>query len=169
MSDVLAGQIVRAAHVVDHETRIDAIEAGNYGTRLTDIESFGSAYTALTGASGTIAASSYANLPGSSSVTLTKRLASTKLQVDIVQTFYNSGAAGTDFMIGVRIGSTDYDCGSMFHDNTLLRLPCIGYQLIAGIGAGSVTVQGRWKRNSGTGTGNVIGSDRFTLRVVEVR
>jgi hypothetical protein len=107
---------------------------------------------AVTSGSDTIAVGTYTNLAGTgsqTSFTFVKRFTSTRVRLS--GSIGISAAAVGGAMLGATINGTDYDiCVAV--TASAARGSGSGARYIAGIPAGTYTVQGRWKRSAGSGT-----------------
>jgi hypothetical protein len=121
--------------------------------------------TAAQSDGGTTTSSSYANMPGPSSLSFTKAAASTKLVVTINTTYWTS-TSGLATYIGINIGGTDYDCMKFFFNASATHVPISCTRVIPGLSAGSKTIQMRWKSASGT-TLNQVVNDWNSITVTE--
>lgn len=111
----------------------------------------------------------YANLPAPSSVSFTKQLNTTRLKVDLhVSCIAN--AINTIAFFGVQVGGADYDVSSFVARGSAGITQMVSGVLYvpAGVTAGILTVQIRWKRTFGTGTVSIDGNDRVSLSIEEV-
>ncbi|MEK7152953.1 MAG: hypothetical protein AAB834_03335, partial [Patescibacteria group bacterium] len=111
--------------------------------------------------------STYVNMPGTSSLTFTKAAASTKLTVMVTQTSFIVTAANNVLGVGVRIDSTDYDCGKLFINTLNVHVQLACSVVIPSVPAGSQTIQLRMKRISGTGGIRMDTNDWITISVLE--
>src|SRR5690348_468954 len=133
--------------------------AGNRitGTQATNIvyqNEDGISGAAVTSGSDTTTSSSYVNLAGTGSVTsfsFTKALTSTRLIVRLEMGWQNATAV-SDMSAGVLVNGTDYECARQSLNTTTNIGYVAGFAIITGLTAGAYTIQGRWKRRSGTGT-----------------
>jgi hypothetical protein len=107
--------------------------------------------------------------PGNPSVTITKRYDNTALLVIFNATFFVS-VANTGPAFGVDINGTTTTTSQNPGANTInVRLQSSGVAKITGVNAGSVTVNGMWRRYGGTGlVQTVAGDDYFSLYVQEI-
>lgn len=120
------------------------------------------------GSTGTSTVTSYANLPATSSFSFTKLLDDSDLRIDMHISCWSSGAGSTTPRFGVQISSTDYDmCGSLINTASE-HVAFSGTRIITGLAAGTYTIQGRFKRVSGTGTITVDSGDWISLAASEV-
>lgn len=124
----------------------------------------------ITNACGTSTTTSatYVNLPATSSFSFTKqRGAETKLKVFMsCSSFAQTNPAGARF--AVLVNGVDTDICQHVHSAINTRNGASGMGQITGLAAGTYTVQGRWKRVSGTGTMAVNTDDWLSIRVQEV-
>lgn len=126
--------------------------------------------TAVTSGTDTVAVTSYANLAGTGSTTsfsFTKRYGSTRVRVQVCASLYAS-VAGSGAMLGVRINGVDYDVLRVQCATANERYAPTGVAYLTGIGAGTYTVQGRWKRDNGTATFTRDVFDWLTIDAQEV-
>jgi len=114
---------------------------------------------------GTTTSSTYANMPGTSSVTFTKSAAQTKLIISVETSMYDTVAGNVE--IGVTINGSAYNCAEYAFNavNTHETIACTTNA--TGIAAGSVTVQMQWKVLSGGGTLTQATSDWISLTAQE--
>lgn len=121
------------------------------------------------GASDTTTSATYVNLAGTSSFSFTKFLDSTRLLVTINTSCFVTVAA-TEVRYAVRINSTDFDVANFFFNPTSTHLQTSGTRIIvaASVPAGAHTVQGRWRRVSGTGTLTRDAGDWLSIAVTEI-
>lgn len=126
---------------------------------------------AVTSGTDTCSSGTYQNLAGTgsqTSVTIEKKQDGSRLRIDMHAGFYSS-ATTSGAIFGVRINSIDYDVAEL--RATLpaanAHLSASGVLYISGIAAGSVTVQGRWKRGEGAGTLTRDTLDRLSFSVKE--
>lgn len=118
----------------------------------------------------TIASSTLASLPAGTSVSFTKLYTASALRVDMYTYPWVSGSASTEIDFTVQINSVDYGVCSAFFNALSLRHLCSGVRVAAGgLTAGTYTVQPRWRRTAGSGTGNLDTASRFYMSVMEVR
>jgi hypothetical protein len=155
MSTVGGGDIIEASDNNDFETRVGLLEA------------MGASVLNTTSGGGSTTSSSYVDLPSSSVTTVAKASDSTRLLVYLRATFWSSGTS-TQAQFGVQAAGTDYDVGYMYQDTANIRLAASGIRVLSGIAAGNVTVQGRWKRPSGTGTLNMTTTDHINIVAIEI-
>ena len=96
---------------------------------------------------------SYASLTSTNtSVSFTKKLASTAIRVDLHMSA-GSSATATTTVIGVLINGVDYDVIQFKFDPANTRFNLSGTAIVAsGLAASTYTVQIRWKRTAGAGT-----------------
>lgn len=111
---------------------------------------------AVTSGTDTTTSSSYVNLAGTGAVTsfsFVKRFTGTRIRVDFSSTFYTTNqATGPSF--AVLINGTDYEVARLKGAAVLAssRLHTSGFRYITGVGAGTYTVQGRWRALDAGGT-----------------
>lgn len=140
--------------------------AGNRA-EAADFNLTGQVLSALIGA-GTTTSSSYANMPATSSVNITKASASTRLRIEFAVTTFVT-VASTIVQFGVSVNGTDYDISRLFFNPASTHESCpTGVVYISGLAASVWTVQARWKRISGTGTVTTDANDWITLDAQEV-
>lgn len=123
----------------------------------------------LTLGGGSTNVATYGDIPGSTSFSFQKLYSSTQTKlrvwlsvtarVDV--TFTNSGW-------GVRVNGTDYDVAHNEFGTTSAHQCISGGIFITGVPAGTYTVQGRYKRDGGTGSIFVDNNDRLTVLMAEV-
>lgn len=100
-------------------------------------------------------------------VTITKKRADTVLRISGCFDSYVT-VASTETRFGVRVNAVDYDLKNLFFNPASQHLPSGGAEIIIpGLAAGSYTVQGRWRRVSGTGTLTRNGNDWYSLTAIE--
>jgi hypothetical protein len=95
---------------------------------------------------------SYVNTVGTTSFSFTKDFTNTRVKLDMhITSQVSIAATGTRF--GVSLNGTDYDVCQMVNAQANIRAQASGTTFIgSGLAAGTYTIQGRWKRVSGTGT-----------------
>lgn len=146
MSTVLAGQNIRAAHNNDLETRTAALETA-----------LGLAALAPTfGTSGTTTSSTYADVPGTSSVSFTKVRTASRICLRLAAAFFLTDVAGTTVTFALRINGVDYPVAAHALGTLSINVVTAGFATVGAsvVPAGTYTVQARWKRSGGTGTVN---------------
>jgi hypothetical protein len=133
------------------DLRADAITIGD-STRSYPAGSTAGINNAQNVGNDSTTSASYVNTVGTSSFSFTKDFASTRIKLDMHITSQVSVAAtGTRF--GVSLNGTDYDVCQMVNPQANIRAQASGTTFIgSGLAAGTYTIQGRWKRVSGTGT-----------------
>lgn len=122
----------------------------------------------LTPPSGTNTSAIYANLPGTSSTVITKRVPETQLRCELHTSCWVNGAVPTSTEFGIRINGVDYPLVYQTISASFTHRYFYGSAILPGIAAGALSVQLRWRRAAGTGTATVDGSDRFRLAIWEV-
>lgn len=121
-------------------------------------------------ANDTTTSNTYSSLTSTNtSVSFTKKLASTAIRIDLHVTA-GSSASATTMVIGVQINSVDYDVIQFKSDVANARFSLSGTAIVAaGLAAGTYTVQIRWKRTNGAGTvQRFISDDWQSMTVAEV-
>ena len=149
--------------------------AGNKvkGVDLTNIvyqNEDGVSAAATTSGSDTTTSSSFANLAGTGSVTsfsFTKALTSTRLIVRLEMGWQNATAV-SDMSAGVNVNSTDYEVARQSLNTTTNIGYVAGFVIISGLTAGVYTVQGRWKRRSGSGTPTRSSTEWLAISCAEI-
>lgn len=109
---------------------------------------------AVTSGSDTTTSGTNVNLAGTGSVTsfsFVKRYAGTRIRLELSVSCFCQTANSTG-IFGVRINAVDYDVVNLSPAPLGTRLGLVGVRYITGVGAGTWTVQGRWRRSLGTGT-----------------
>lgn len=109
----------------------------------------------------------YANLLGVSSFPFTKQDANSRLKVTIHAGAFVS-IATTRPTYGVLLGATDYDVVSQTINPINTHTNISGVSYLTGVPAGGYTVQGRWKRVSGTGLVQRNTEDWLSISVKEL-
>jgi len=129
---------------------------------------------AVSGTQDDTTSASYVNMAGTGAVTsfsFTKRFSSaqTRLKVEIIAGVF-AVTSNAVVRMGVNINGTDYDICQQSMPNAAANDHelCAGIAYLTGIAAGTYTVQGRWKRISGTGTCRRDTSDWLSISVTEV-
>lgn len=118
---------------------------------------------------GNTTSATYVDMPSGSALSgFTKLAAGTQLHIAMALTgFATVGSTVSRF--AVNISGTDYDVTQLFFNN-VEHLPVSGFRKVpAGIAAGVYTIQGRWRRVSGTGTLTTNVDDWFSMTVEEKR
>lgn len=106
----------------------------------------------------TFNSSTYASIPGISTLSFTKKRSDTKIRVDMKTLFFSS-ASSTGLQLGVQISSTDYDVAKGYTTEASSYKPASGFATVtSGLAAGSYTVTARWKVFSGAGNINTSSS-----------
>jgi hypothetical protein len=126
---------------------------------------------ATTSGTDTTTSSSYANMAGTGAVTsfsFTKREAGTRIKVTM-HCSYSSVTNNAQIAIAARIDGTDYEVAIGATAASGQAKTVSGVAFVSSIAAGTYTVQGRWKRNSGTGTATrTTNNDWLTIVCEEV-
>ncbi len=118
----------------------------------------------------TTTSATYASLPVATSVSFTKLFAATALRIDFCTYPWVSVAVATELMFGVLINGVDYDVSHAWVNEASIRRLSSGVaRVAAGLAAGTYTIQPRWRRVSGTGTGNLDTISRLYMLVTEVK
>jgi len=148
----------------------DWVVVANYTPRMWADGLFGTQF----GTTGTTTSSSFADLPGSPKVNVTKMRDVTQFQIEITVSA-QSTAVSTSIEVAANILSTDgtvntdlalytasFDTASVHRTlkgglTTALTLPGGGYSVV-----------GRWRRSAGTGTPTINTNDNVMIRVREV-
>lgn len=108
--------------------------------------------------SGTMASTSYVNIPGVSatSFSFTKYSLTSKIRVDMkITAFVDAGSTG--LRLGVQINGIDYDVALGYYTTANQYMTVSGFAYVTNNQTpGTYTLQARWKRNSGTGTFNTL-------------
>lgn len=110
----------------------------------------------------------YVNMAATSSFAFTKKLAATRLRIDMHVTWYNvTNSSVAKF--GVAIGGTDYDVCELQQELSAAAAEkqASGVRYISGLAAGAYTVQGRWLRVSGAGTPSRATTDWISISAQE--
>jgi hypothetical protein len=117
---------------------------------------------------GSTTSATYVDFPATSSFSLTKIYAGTRLRVDVkVGAYANANVAAT--RMGVRIAGTDYDIAHFAFSEANVYRAWSGSRFIPGIAAGAQTLQLRWYRFSGTGTLTSDGNSWLSFEAFECR
>lgn len=111
---------------------------------------------AVTSGTDTCTSATYQNLAGTGSTTsfsFTKGQGGTRIRIDMHATFFST-ATSSGAIFGVLINGTDYDVCSLKQAIPVANahLQASGVKYISDIPAGTYTVQGRWKRDTGAAT-----------------
>lgn len=116
----------------------------------------------------------YVNMAGTGSVTsfsFTKRFSSaqTRIRVEILAGLF-AVTSNAVARLGVNINSVDYDVAQVSMPSAAANDHewCCGVAYLTSIAAGTYTVQGRWRRVSGTGTCRRDTSDWLSITATEV-
>lgn len=121
----------------------------------------------VAGASSTTSAT-FVNLPATSSFSFTKLHTSTRLKAEMHVTCFIATATG-GVRFALQIAGTDYDIAGYTFNATADHRQISGTRYLpAGIAAGALTIQGRWRRNGGAGTLNIDAGDWLSISVAEV-
>lgn len=118
-----------------------------------------------------VAASAFEDMGGTGtlvSFSFTKRYADSKIQVSMHASCYCVNASPNNIIFGVRINAVDTPMFRIIVPNLNERRYSSGINNITGVPAGVYTVQGRWRRESGTGTGRRDSGDWFSMAATEV-
>lgn len=99
--------------------------------------------------------------------TFTKFRDGTDLEVDFRAMAFVTGATAS-VQFGVSIDGVDHDTTYFAFNVTGQHLHMSSIHLIAGVPAGDLTINARWRRDSGAGTLNANGDDMFSVAVREV-
>lgn len=118
--------------------------------------------------SSTTTSSSFADTATGSSVSFTKVDGASRIRVDFHATCYVTAFSGV-VEFAVRINGTDYAVVKMNVQTTSVHKQLSGVAVISSIGAGTYTVQGRWRRVSGSGTVTVDANDWLSFAVAEIQ
>lgn len=111
----------------------------------------------------------YVDMVGAStSFSFTKGSSGTRLKVTMNVGAFISGAANTRPGFAVSIGGVDYDVVGMTINPLATHTINAGFVYLSGITAGTYTVQGRWRRISGTGTLARNSEDPVAISVLEL-
>lgn len=117
-------------------------------------------------AGATTTSATYVDMTGVA-VTIVKKRADTVLRVGGCFDSYVT-VASTETRFAVRVNAVDYDLKNLFFNPASQHLPSGGAEvIIPGLAAGSYTVQGRWRRVSGTGVLTRNGNDWYSLTAIE--
>lgn len=133
--------------------------------------SAGASAQATTSGSDSTTSASYVNMAGTGSVTsfsFTKRNSATKVRLGMSAGWTNATAT-TLQRFGLQLNAVDYDCFQ-----SILGVggftTASGFVLVGAgvVGAGTYTVQARWKRQGGTGTGSRGTNEWLAIEALEV-
>lgn len=113
--------------------------------------------------------SSFADTASTSSVSFTKVDADSRLRVDFHASCSVTGSVPSSAEFAVRINGVDYAIVKNTISVAALRKTFSGIQLIGSIAAGTYTVQGRWRRASGSGTLAMDPNDTLSFTISEVQ
>lgn len=161
------------AGMVSYRSDANAIEYYN-GSAWTLVGNNMAGICALNTSSGTDTTTSatYVNLAGTGSTTsfsFTKISAATRLLFRCSAGFYVTDG-GTSIDFAVLVNGTDYfltRLGDTVSAN--VNLTASGFVYVSGLAAGAYTIQGRWKRAGGVGTGGRNQNGTYALNCEEVR
>lgn len=119
---------------------------------------------------GSTTSASYVDMPAGSSKAFTKlNAAVSQLRVQFSASSFVTGAAATVCQYGIRVNGVDYDISRQYFNAVSDHRTCpAGVFYVTGLAAGAWTVQGRWKRTTGTGTLAVDSGDWISIDVSEV-
>lgn len=151
---VYAGNIIYAADINDLSNVLNG-----------DKQSLAGTLTASTTTSAT-----YVDMPATSSKSVTKvNGATTRLRIQFSCSSFVTAVVNTVTAFAVRVNGTDYDISQFWFNTTSEHHTCpTGVVYVTGLIPGSYTVQGRWKRLSGTGTCGIDTSDYISLDIQEM-
>lgn len=113
----------------------------------------------------TTTSASYADM-NSSALSFEKVSSASRLRVDMSLALFST-IASTKAQFGVSIAGTDYDVCNIFISPANSIMSTSGTAFIDGIDAGSLTIQPRWLRSSGTGTLTTTSAESITMAVCE--
>lgn len=123
--------------------------------------------------SGTTSSSSYSDLPGTPGFEWTKRNDDSTLRLQMAVTAYVVGSSGNAVArYGMAfipdVGSTViYDVALQIYNFNSVYFNAVGFDRFEGLPAGTYTVVGQWKRNSGTGDMTVDGNCAISMEATE--
>lgn len=158
---------------LSYRTDQDAIEAYN-GTNWilvnpADVFTNGASMSA---GSDTTTSATYVNMAGTGSTTsvvATKKSTGTRLLVEVAMSFFVT-VNDTTTRFGVNVNAVDYDIFRLAATVPVnVHVFISGFNYISGLAAGTYTIQGRWRRDGGTGTCSRDVNDWFNLRCREVK
>lgn len=139
------------------------------GDRLSASEN-GVNGTAMTAGTNDTTSAAFANMGGTGSVTsfqFVKHYAATRIRVYMSASFYVTAAPPSNVIFGVQINGVDYEIvRGVGQVNERQINSAVGY--ISGVPAGTYTVQGRWRRESGTTTCRRDTADWVSINAKEV-
>lgn len=118
-----------------------------------------------------VSGSSFQSMAGTGNVTsfsFTKRYADSNIKIEMAATCYMVTATGTNIIFGVQINAVDTPLFRIIFPVLNQRFWGTGFADVSGVPAGVHTVQARWRRESGTGTGRRDTGDWFSLSALEV-
>lgn len=120
-------------------------------------------------ASDTSTSASYVNLGGTSSFSFTKYHASTRVKIEMTSTSWAT-VGGTINQFGVNIsgGIGDYDVCQIYFNPASTHLQAAGFRIVPAFAAGTYTIQGRWRRTTGTGTMSRDANDWLSICATEI-
>lgn len=125
---------------------------------------------AQAGTNDTLNSGSWTTMTGTTtSVPFTKRAAHTAVVIAMGMSAESNATAASVFEFGVLLNGTDYRVGQM-RPPVSTRLNSSGFNVIAnGLAADAYTIQGRWRRTSGTAQITRFASDDFlTILALEM-
>jgi hypothetical protein len=109
-------------------------------------------------------------MAGTGSVTsfsFPKQISTTRLIVWMMGGWQNATAV-SDLSFGVLVNGTDYELDRQSLNTTASIGKFIGFALITGLTAANYTIQGRWKRRSGSGTPTRSAAEWLAISCTEI-
>lgn len=154
-------------------TRVYVMVVPPQGNYIIGLGSYGSIINengvGAASATDSTTSATYVNMAGAStSFSFTKASSGTRLKATMNVGAFISGAANTRPGFAVQIGSTDYDVVGMTINPLATHTINAGFVYLSGIAAGTYTVQGRWRRISGTGTLARNSEDPVAISILEL-
>lgn len=120
--------------------------------------------------SSTTTSSSFADTASTSSVSFTKVDDQSRLRVDFHATCYVTGSVPDEVEFAVRFNSVDYLIAEGRLETASVHKQFSGVRIITvNAAAGTYTVQGRWRRSSGSGTITMDTNDFLSFAVSEAQ
>lgn len=106
-------------------------------------------------ATGNYNSTTYGNIPATSSFSFTKVRSDTRIKVTLQLSMY-ADTASTDVELAVLVNGTDYQVAA--HRFTAVEYENVGgfAYIPAGVAAGSYTIQGRWRRRTGSPAAGIL-------------
>lgn len=116
--------------------------------------------------SNTTSSTTFASIPGTSSVAITKKSPVTKLTVDLDVGLW-VGSVGTKPVLAIRVDGVDYPCGHLYFNDAGKHQQVACSVVISGLTAGAKTVGAYWRVSAGGQTVNIDDNDWISMTVLE--